>query len=118
MKELKLQAPKPLLGILCQIIRQYAEAAYPAGGSDCAQTARAGLMDTAERIEQKFDPVKELVVISRRIKSHIKAAIEYYIQLESEQGRAQEAQIIATMLLDCLNGQVISELQAQSVLIN
>lgn len=116
MKELKLQAPRPLLDILCPIIRQYTEAAYPVGGSDCAQAARAGLLDAAERIEQDYDSVKASVIISRRIKSHIKAAIEYYVQLETEQDNQRQAQAVAALLLDCLNGQVLSEQQVMGVL--
>lgn len=37
---------------LARVIRAYADAAFPTGGSECAQVSRATLLDTAARCEQ------------------------------------------------------------------
>lgn len=36
---------------LARVIRAYADAAFPAGGSECAQVSRAALLDTAAQCE-------------------------------------------------------------------
>jgi hypothetical protein len=37
---------------IARVIRAYADAAFPAGGSECAQVSRATLLETAARCEQ------------------------------------------------------------------
>lgn len=106
MKELTLQAPWPLLESFGGLIRDYADAAYPPGGSECAQSARAGLLAVAERIEHQYDPGSGSVRISRRIKAHLKAAITYYVQLQDDAG-LPVAQQRAALLLACLDGEKI-----------
>jgi hypothetical protein len=85
MKTIVMTGPKPAFQTLSKAIQQYADAAYPPGGSECAQSARAALLDTAEKIIEQIDNQKTDVTISRRIKSHIKAAIQYYLQVCTEQ---------------------------------
>ena len=41
----------PSAARLAQAIHDYANAAYPAGGSDCSQVSRAALLDTASLCE-------------------------------------------------------------------
>jgi len=118
MKTILLTGPTSALRTLIEVIQLYADAAYPVGGSECAQTARAGLLDTAENIKQQVqlaEPVGSAdsdqkgamqVTISRRIKSHIKAAIQYYQQTSSEPSGPSENR--SQLLLAMLNGTAIS----------
>ncbi len=102
--------PVPALQAMSIAIQGYADAAYPPGGSDCAQTARAGLLDTAEKISQQVDLGYKQVTISRRIKSHIKAAIQYYLQVSAEQGCDTElTEKRCRLLLALLNGQTVQD---------
>jgi hypothetical protein len=64
--------------ILCQAIREYAFAAYPEGGSDCAQVARYTLLELAQQIDAGIASGRQQVDISRRPRVMVKAAIEYY----------------------------------------
>jgi hypothetical protein len=64
--------------ILCRAIREYAHAAYPEGGSDCAQVARYTLLELAQQIDDGITPDSQRVAISRRPRAMVKAAIEYF----------------------------------------
>jgi hypothetical protein len=64
--------------ILCQAIRDYAVAAYPPGGSDCAQVARYTLLELAGRIEAGITGAQGSVEISRRPRAMVRAALTYY----------------------------------------
>jgi len=64
--------------ILCRAIREYAHAAYPEGGSDCAQVARYTLLELAQEIDDGITPDNQRVAISRRPRAMLKAAIEYF----------------------------------------
>jgi len=85
--KLKLQCDTTVRDILCTAIREYASAAYPPGGSDCAQVSHAALMDLAASIEAGITPEHASVMISRRPRAMVKAAITYYYdRLDAEQG--------------------------------
>jgi len=64
--------------MLCRAIREYALAAYPIGGSDCAQVARYTLLELAQQIDAGISSGQHCVEISRRPRAMIKAAIEYF----------------------------------------
>lgn len=64
--------------ILCRAIRDYAIAAYPPGGSDCAQVARYTLLELAGQIETGITAADQSVAISRRPRAMIRAALEYH----------------------------------------
>ena len=72
--------------ILCTAIREYAHAAYPEGGSECAQVARYTLLELAADIDAGIDGNNETVEVSKRPRAMVKAALEYYFN------RADEAQ--------------------------
>ena len=112
MKTISLTGPTPALLTLIEVIQRYADAAYPVGGSECAQTARAGLLDTAENIKQQVELTEQCVqqiTISRRIKTHIKAAIQYYLQTSTEQEESSEpSENRSKLMLAMLNGNAIS----------
>ena len=110
MKIIVMTGPAPAFRTLSQAIQQYADAAYPPGGSECAQAARAGLLDTAEKILQQIDTHQSEVTISRRIKSHVKAAIQYYLQVCTEQNAdLEQATIRYELLLELINGNPVQE---------
>ncbi len=73
-----LQCDLAVKEILCRAIREYAYAAYPEGGSDCAQVARYTLLELARQIDAGITSERQLVDISRRPRVMVKAAIEYY----------------------------------------
>ncbi|MGB5539945.1 MAG: hypothetical protein WBO37_07660 [Gammaproteobacteria bacterium] len=64
--------------ILCIAIREYAHAAYPPGGSDCAQVARYTLLELANQIETGSAGAAGVVEISRRPRAMIRAAVQYH----------------------------------------
>jgi hypothetical protein len=64
--------------ILCRAIRDYAFAAYPEGGSDCAQVARYTLLELAGQIEAGIGSELSTLVISRRPRAMIRAAVQFH----------------------------------------
>ncbi len=76
--KINLQCDTAVRDILCTAIRDYAHAAYPEGGSECAQVARYTLLDLAREIEDGICEDNGSVLISRRPRAMIKAALEFY----------------------------------------
>ncbi|MGD8925629.1 MAG: hypothetical protein PVG20_02185 [Thioalkalispiraceae bacterium] len=112
MKKLVMTGPAPAFRTLTEAIRKYADAAYPPGASECAQSARAGLLDTAQTILEQLDNNPQEIIISRRIKSHIKAAIQYYLQIYPELNLDQEvATKRSELMLELLNGTPLQDQQ-------
>jgi hypothetical protein len=73
-----LQCDLAVKEILCRSIREYAHAAYPEGGSDCAQVARYTLLELAQQIDAGITADSRRVEVSRRPRAMLKAAIEYF----------------------------------------
>lgn len=62
-------------------IRSYAEAAYPPGGSECAQVANQALRESARKIDAAArDPDCAEVEIPRRQRVMLKTALEWYVK--------------------------------------
>jgi hypothetical protein len=76
--KLTLRCDEPVRDILCRAIRDYAIAAYPPGGSDCAQVARYTLLELAGQIESGITAACHEVEISRRPRAMVRAALEYH----------------------------------------
>jgi hypothetical protein len=76
--KLTLRCDEPVRDILCLAIRDYAIAAYPPGGSDCAQVARYTLLELAGQIEAAITASCHVVEISRRPRAMVRAALEYH----------------------------------------
>jgi hypothetical protein len=74
----------PVRDILCTAIREYASAAYPEGGSDCAQLARYTLLELAAEINAGVSAEKTSVEISKRPRAMVRAALEYYFNRQDE----------------------------------
>lgn len=107
MKTIILYAPAAAIDVLAEVISVYVDAAYPVRGSECAQSARQALLSTVLTLKNEYDNDHRSVSISRRIKAHLKSALEYYPQTQTE--RRQQAEYEATQLLRCLQGDSISQ---------
>lgn len=70
--------------IVCTAIRDYAHAAYPEGGSECAQVARYTLLELAADIDAGITEQSQAVEISKRPRAMVKAAFEYYFNRMDE----------------------------------
>ena len=85
-RKIILRCDIPVRDILCTAIREYAHAAYPEGSSECAQVARYTLLELAAEINDGISEEKLSVEISKRPKSMVKAALEYYFNRQDEAG--------------------------------
>ena len=77
-KKIKLCCDVTVRDVLCTAIREYAHAAYPEGGSECAQVARYTLLELATDIDAGITDDNETVEVSKRPRAMVKAALEYY----------------------------------------
>jgi hypothetical protein len=83
-KTLTLYCDETVGTVLCTAIREYAVAAYPPGGSECAQVARYTLLELADQVEKGLAGGEGEVEISRRPRAIVKAAITYYFDRDDE----------------------------------
>ena len=67
-KKITLQCDVPVRDIVCSAIRDYARAAYPEGGSECAQVARYTLLELATNFKDDADKFKYIDRINRMIR--------------------------------------------------
>lgn len=78
-KTVSLDCDMRLAQALATAVRAYADAAYPPGGSECAQVARAALMDAAAGFEgHREGPL----VVRKRLLPQLKAAVRWYLSQE------------------------------------
>lgn len=87
--------------ILCTAIREYAQAAYPEGGSECAQVARYTLLELAADIDAGITANHETVKVSKRPRAMVKAALEFYFNRADEtqgSGSAQQRTLFESLL--------------------
>jgi hypothetical protein len=101
---LRIQCDIPVRDLLCGAIRDYAHAAYPVGGSECAQVARYTLLELAGQIEQGITAETGSVHISRRPRAMVKAALAYYFdRLDHESGTSspQQRALLESLLKEC-----------------
>jgi len=112
-KKIKLCCDVTVRDILCTAIREYAHAAHPEGGSECAQVARYTLLELATDIEAGISDENATVEVSKRPKAMVKAALEYYFN------RADEVQCLTSShqraLFDrLLQGQAVTRLDLEA----
>ena len=107
MKVITLNAPLNAMLTFSRIVEAYVEAAYPPGGSECAQSAREALLLAAGRLQNEYDNVTGAVTISRRIKAHLKSALSYSADSQERQDGRMKLQ--RELLLKCLNGEEITD---------
>jgi len=99
--------------IVCTAIREYAHAAYPEGGSECAQVARYTLLELAADIAAGMTGNSQSIEISKRPRAMVKAAFEYYFnRKDAVQGITSSHQ--RQLFAELLEGRTVttSELQA------
>ena len=60
---------------LATVIKYYAHAAFPVGGSECAQATRESLLDMAQRLDMT---VEQSFALNRRQVPMLKSAITWY----------------------------------------
>ena len=79
-KQISLSCSREMCELLSDILRKYADAAYPKGGSECSQSARESLLVSAEGIRLNWNEESQTTQISRRLRTMAKSAIKYYSQ--------------------------------------
>ena len=65
---------------IAEAIEVYAHAAYPVGGSDCAQVSRDALLDSAKAFSSL--ETDGIVQLRKRQRRPLKAAVDWYFSLE------------------------------------
>ena len=65
---------------IAEAIAVYAHAAYPVGGSDCAQVSRDALLDTAKAFSSL--EADGIVQVRKRQRRPLRAAVDWYFSLE------------------------------------
>lgn len=60
--------------LLVEALRAYTHAAYPPGGSECAQAARETLLDAADRIERQGGGP---LVLQKRLLPQVRNALKW-----------------------------------------
>jgi hypothetical protein len=66
--------------LLSVILRKYADAAYPKGGSECSQSARESLLVSSDRLLANWDGASQTTQMNKRLRTMAKSAIKYYTQ--------------------------------------
>jgi hypothetical protein len=100
-RTLVLHCDNSIREILSRAIREFAHAAYPVGGSECAQVARYTLLNVADAIDAAIESNAGEVPVSRRIRPNLKAALDYHFDLidaASGHGSTQQRELFAGLL--------------------
>ena len=100
-RKITLHCDVAIRDILCAAIRDYAHAAYPEGGSECAQLAHYTLLELAAGIGAGITEQNASVEISKRPRAMVKAALEYYFnRMDDAQGTTstRQRQLFAELL--------------------
>ena len=76
---------------LGQVLRVYANTAYPQNGSECSQATRSSLLQLAERIAdagQQEQPIR----LQRRQLPMVRSAVEWYFsEIQTEMNHVRDA---------------------------
>jgi len=98
---LTLRCDLAIKDLLCRAIREYAYAAYPEGGSDCAQVARYTLLEAAAAIDAAITTDHGEAAVSRRLRTTLQAAIDYHfdrLDAASGSGSVHQRAVFAGLL--------------------
>jgi len=97
-----------MIGRIVTAMRDYAQAAYPRGGSECSQSAREALLAAAQALQDSYDIQHNSAHLNRRQRSVARAAIKYYTRQIGEEetctGSAREV-----CLLKVMGGEIVSD---------
>ena len=105
---IELHCSRGMCELLADILRQYTNAAYPKGGSECSQSARESLLMSVEKLLGAWDSNSDSSQISKRLRVPMKSAIKFYMQQVVD----EEALPIShrqAYLLSVLKGEVIDD---------
>jgi hypothetical protein len=105
--KINLQCDTAVRDILCTAIRDYAHAAYPEGGSECAQVARYTLLELAQQIEDGIREDNDSLLVSRRPRAMVRAALDYYFD-RIDQARQGSTMNQRTLMAGLLKEQAVS----------
>jgi hypothetical protein len=102
-KHISIDATPEQLIELSRALRIYAEAAWPPGGSDCAQASRESLLGVADAIEQAQQSTPGRAEFSRRQKATFRAALEYAIEHPELEAQSEIYQTLHRQLTPSTN---------------
>ena len=114
-RKIILRCDIPVRDILCTAIREYAHTAYPEGGSECAQVARYTLLELATEINDGISEEKLSVEISKRPRSMVKAALEYYFNRQDEACGATSMHQ-RELFVSLLNGEAVTRVELEAAI--
>ena len=107
-KQLTLRCSQSMAELLADILRQYANAAYPKGGSECAQSARQSLLTSADELMGNWDSDLQTTQLSKRLRVMAKAAVRYHVEsLVREEDLSVDAR--QAYLLSVFAGELIDD---------
>lgn len=98
-KTMALHVEPDQLEELIAALQRYAHAAWPPGGSECAQASREALLTAAEAMREDHVNHPGEVHFSRRQRATFRAALEYHL----EQPVFQDRHALYTKLLNQLS---------------
>jgi hypothetical protein len=104
-KVIHLQCSPNLSGTMAAAIRNYVAVQYPPGVSDCALAAREALLTVADNIETVCQTAPN-VELSRRLRTMLKIAINYYCDQHSE---GEPREVGRNALLAALQGEQVDD---------
>ncbi len=112
-RKIILRCDIPVRDILCIAIREYAHAAYPEGGSECAQVARYTLLQLAAEINDGISAEKVSVEISKRPRPMVKAALELYFNRQDE-ACATTSMHQCELFVSLLSGEAVTRVELEA----
>jgi hypothetical protein len=81
-KTLTINAPAEQLTLFITALRRYAHAAWPVGGSECAQASRDSLLTFCDELEAELESTRNEISLNKRQRSVYKAALEFHLEHE------------------------------------
>jgi hypothetical protein len=83
MKTFTITAPVEQLTVFIAALRRYAHAAWPVGGSECAQASRDALLSFCDKLEVELGSRNSDICLNKRQRSVYKAALEFHLEQET-----------------------------------
>lgn len=96
-KTMTLHIDEDQLAELVAVLQRYAHAAWPPGGSECAQASREALLTAAQAMQDSYHSGE--AQFNRRQRATFRAALEYHM----EQAEFQGSRDLYTELLNQLS---------------
>ncbi len=79
-KTFTIHAPTEQLTLFINALRQYAHAAWPIGGSECAQASRDSVLTLCDQLEAELASANDQISLNKRQRSVYKAALEFHLE--------------------------------------